>query len=391
MRLLLRIARLFMLGSLFAGSVAAQVLVESKGLPAAISILDKAPLKNQLPCTIQLSNDLRLDLLFRYTAGFAIHCRLGEQLHPGMRLVALARVTPELGKPAILYEYFDIPQIQQQASASFSIPLSKVELSMSGGFAVGPGKYSVEVVLTDPQGHTCRVQKKLKPALVRGSGNVPVAIQPGAVASLVDVRWNGSIAAKGPRLTVLLNAHGVAGIAHLHAWERTILLQALVTLLNQLPSRSVKLIAFDSDRLEEVFNQEHFDIDGLEKLEKALERMEFNTIPYQALKKGAWSRYLVDLAQRESSSKEPPDDIVFLGTWGSHASETLPEEMIREIGTSKARFFYFELFPNVGWAPDGVEQLTRDMHGSVFAIRSPETLAQAIKKTSAQTAAPSDQ
>ncbi len=206
----------------------------------------------------------------------------------------------------------------------------------------------------------------------------------------MDVRWNGSIANKGPRLTVLLNASGLNGIAHLHAWERTILLQSLVTLLNQLPCKSVKLIAFDSDRLEEVFSQESFDVDGFARLEMALERMEFNTIPYQALKKGAWSRYLVDLAQRESSSKEPPDDIVFLGAGGSHAWETLPEEMTREIGISKARFFYFELFPGVGWRPDGVEQLTRDMHGLVFAIRSPETLAQAIKKTAALTAAPLD-
>ena len=390
MRLLLTIPRLFVLGSLLATSAGAQVLVEGAGLPAAISILDKAPTKNQLPCTIQLSNNLRLDLLFRYTAGFAINCRLGEQLYPGMRLVALVRVTPEFGKRAILYEYFDIPQIRQQASASFSTPLSKVELSMSGGFAVGPGRYSVEVVLTDPQGHTCRVQKKLKPALDRGAGNVPIAIQPGAVASLVDVRWNSSLAAQGPRLTVLLNASGLSGTARLHAWKRTVLLQSLVTLLNQLPCKSVKLIAFDSDRLDEVFSQESFDVEGLDKLEKALERMEFNTISYQSLKKDAWSRYLVDLARRESLSKKPPDEIVFLGTWGSHAWEKLPREMTREIEISKTHVFYFELFPTVGQAPDGVEQLTRYMHGLVFPIRSPETLEQAIKNTMAQTTAPSD-
>jgi hypothetical protein len=391
MRLLVTIARLFMLGSLLAISAGAQVLVESKGLPQAISILDKAPSTNQLPCTIQLSNNLRLDLLFRYTAGFAINCRLGELLRPGMRLVALVRVTPEFKRPTILFEYFELPQVQQQASSSFYAPLSKVEVSMSGGFAVGPGKYSVEVVLTDLQGRTSRTQRKLRPALVIGSGNVPAAYQPGAVASLVDVRWNGSFAAQGPRLTVLLNTSGLSGTARLHTWKRTVLLQSLVTLLNQLPYKSVKLIAFDSDRLEEVFSQESFDIEGFDKLEKALEQMAFNTIPYQSLKKDAWSRYLVDLAQRESLSKKSPDEIVFLGTGGSHAFERLPENMPREIGNSKARFFYFELFPDVGWLPDGVEQLTRDMHGLVFPIRSPETLEQAIKKTMAQTTAPSDQ
>ena len=239
------------------------------------------------------------------------------------------------------------------------------------------------------RGLTCRVQKKLKPAEERVDRNVPVALQPGAVAPLVDARWNGSLVTKGLRLTVLMNAHGRFGYAHFHAWERAILLQSLVTLLNQLPCESVRLIAFDPDRLQEVFSQESFDADGFAKLEKALERMEFVTISYQALKAGAWTRYLVDLAQRESSSKESPDDIIFLGTGGSHAWEKLPRDMTREIEISKAHFFYFELFPNVGGAPDGVEQLTKDMHGSIFAIRSPETLAQAIKKTLSTTAAPS--
>jgi hypothetical protein len=348
------------------------------------------PSKNSLPCHLQLSSNLQLDFLFRYMAGFAVDCSLGEKLPPGTRLVALIRVTPELGKPTVLLEYFDIPQVQQHSLSRFDAQLSQLKVQMSGGFAMGPGRYSVEVVLVDNRGHSCRELKKLKPAEERTDRNVPVGLQPGSVAPLLDARWSGLLAAKGLRLTVLMNAHGRFGFAHFHAWERAILLQSLVTLLNQLPCKSVRLVAFDPDGLQEVFRKESFDADGFAQLKKALERMEFVTISYQALKKGAWSRYLVDLAQRESSSKESPDDIIFLGTGGSHAWEKLPREMTREIEISKAHFFYFELFPYVGSAPDGVEQLTKDMHGAVFAVSSPETLAQAIKKTLALTAAPSN-
>lgn len=390
MGLLRSITRLILLTSFVARTAGAQGLVRGEDLPRAIRIIDNAPSKSSLPCHIQLSSNLQLDFLFRYMAGFAIDCSLGEKLPPGTRLIALVRVTPELGKPTILLEYFEIPQLRPHSPSGFDAQLSKLKVQMSGGFAMGPGRYSVEVVLVNDRGLTCRVQKKLKPAEERVDRNVPVALQPGAVAPLVDARWNGSLATKGLRLTVLMNAHGRFGYAHFHAWERAILLQSLVTLLNQLPCESVRLIAFDPDRLQEVFSQESFDADGFAKLEKALERMEFVTISYQALKAGAWTRYLVDLAQRESSSKESPDDIIFLGTGGSHAWEKLPRDMTREIEISKAHFFYFELFPNVGGAPDGVEQLTKDMHGSIFAIRSPETLAQAIKKTLSTTAAPSN-
>jgi len=365
MRLLLSIARLFMLSCLVASAAGAQQLVRSEALSHATWILDHAASKNSLPCNIQLSSNLQLDLLFRYTAEFAIDCRLGEKLHPGARLVALVRVTPELGKPTILLESFDMPQVKLHSRSGFDSPLSKLEVWMSGGFAMGSGRYSVEVVLADDQGHMRRAQKELKPADARGARNIPVVLQPGTVAPLVDARWNGSLAAKGRRLTVLLNAHGRFGAAQLSAWDRTILLQSLATLLNQLPYKSVKLVAFNLDKQQEVLSLDEFDVDGFLKLERALEQI-------------------------ESSSKEPPDDIIFLGAGGSHAWEKLPRDMTRDIETSKAHFFYFELFPYAGSAPDGVEQLTRDLHGTVFAIRSPEALAEAIKKTLALTAAPPD-
>ncbi len=391
MRLLLSIARLILLSSLVASVAGAQELVRGEDLPLAIWVLDKAPSKGLLPCSIQFpSNHPQLDLLFRFTVEFAIDCRLGEKLPPGTRLVALVRVTPELGKPTILLEYFDVPQVRQHSPSGFDSSLSQLEVWMSGGFAMGSGRYSVEVVLVGDQGHTCRKQEKLKTAEVRGARNVPVVLQPGAVAPLVDARWNGSLATKGLRLTVLLNVHGRFGVAQLHAWDRAIILQSLVTLLDQLPCKSVKLVAFNLDKQQEVLSQDEFDSDGFSKLEKALGRIEFGTIPYQALRKGSWIRFLVDLTQRESSSKDSPDDIIFLGTGDSHAWERLPRDLTREIEISKTHFIYFELFPNVGGAPDGVEQLTRDMHGAVFAIRSPETLAQAIKKTLALTAAPTN-
>ena len=390
MRPLLNIARLLILGSLAARAAGAQDLVKSADLPQANWILDNAPRKNLLPCYIQLSSKLHLDLLFRYTAGFLIECRLGVALPPGTRLVALLRITPRLGAPVLMMEHFDLPQARQQDPAGLFAAPFQSQASMSGGFAVGPGEYSVELVLADLNGHTCRKRKVLKPGEERGARNVPFAIKPGAVAPLMTMRWNGALASNGLRLTVFLNAYGPNGSTYLRAFERAYVMQSLFTLLTQIPCKSIKLVAFELDRQQEVFRQEPFDAGGFVQLQNAMERISFASISYQALQKGTWRRFLVDLVKTESASDEPPDVIIFLGAWGSHEWEKLPREEASKIEIANAHVSYFELFPLVGGAPDGVERLTKDLHGSVYAIRSPETLAQAIKKTLSRTAAPSN-
>jgi hypothetical protein len=206
----------------------------------------------------------------------------------------------------------------------------------------------------------------------------------------MTMRWNGALASNGLRLTVFLNAYGPNGNTYLRAFERAYVMQSLFTLLTQIPCKSIKLVAFELDRQQEVFRQEPFDAGGFVQLQNAMERISFASISYQALQKGTWRRFLVDLVKTESASDEPPDVIIFLGAWGSHEWEKLPREEASKIEIANAHVSYFELFPLVGGAPDGVERLTKDLHGSVYAIRSPETLAQAIKKTLSLTAAPSN-
>jgi hypothetical protein len=390
MRPLQIIVRFLVLVSLSAGSAAAQNLVKDVDLPEASQILDNAPRKNLLPCSVQLSGNLQLDLLFRYIAGFSIDCRLGEKLAPGTILFGLLRITPKLGKPALMTEEFDVPQVQKQNPTGLLASPSQLQAIMSGGFAAGPGEYSVEFVLTDMHGHTCREQRNLKSSEDRRARLLPLALQPGEVAPLMNMRWNGALAGKGPRLTVFVNAYGQNGSTHLHAIDQAALLQSLFTLLTQIPCRSVKLIAFDLEDQRAIFSQERFDARGFAALERLLKRVDFSTISYHALQQGAWSRFLADQVRSELVSREPADDIVFLGAWGSHPWEKLPQETTSKIELGNTHVFYFELFPFMGDAPDGIERLTKDLHGTVFPIRSPDDFAQAIKKTPALMAATSN-
>jgi len=382
--------QLLVLGSLLAGAALAQDFVKEVDLPRVNEILDNSPHKSQLPCFIVFSEDLRLDLLFRYTNEFAIRCRLGEIIPPGTELVALLRITARGGKPVFMAEHFHVPPAQQRDSTGMLAGPSQLEITASGGFAVGPGEYSVEIVLTDEQGNTCRKQKNLKPFYGRGDRKVPFSLQPGVVSPLMDTKWNGALARNGPRLTVFLDVYGQNGSADLHGFDRAALMQSLFTLLTQLPCRSVKLIAFDLEGQRAIFSQEPFDARGFVALGRLLKKVDFSTISYRALQHGAWSKFLADQVQSELASNQPGDDIVFLGSWGSHAREKLPQETARKIEIGNTRVFYFELFPPESGAPDGIEQLTKELHGKVLAIRSPDDLAEAIKKTAALTSEPAN-
>lgn len=387
MRPLQSIARLLVLGSSIAATAAAQDFVKAAELPQAIQVLDHAPSKNELPCSIRFSRTPRLDFQFRYTAGFLIECHLGEIIAPGTKLVAYLRITPQQGEPVLMTESFEMQQVKPHASSDLYSKPSQLVVNLSGGFAVGPGHYSVDLVLTDRQGRTCRNRQTIKPEEDRGAGNVPFALQPGAVAPLMNTRWNGALRDKGLRLTVFLNAYVPNGLTYLSVLEHAYLLQTLSTLLTQLPCRSVRLVAFELDRQQVMFSSERFDSTGFLQLQRALKGLNYASISVQALQYGSWRNFLVGLVQTESASSQPPDAIVFLGAWGSHEWEKLPQDTTRRIEIADAHVFYFELFPLAGGAPDGVELLTRDLHGSVFAISSADTLAQAIKKTQALSAA----
>jgi len=369
----------------------AQNLVKPADVSKAMQILDHTPSRASLPCYIQIDKTPRLDFEFRYTESFLVECRLGGVIQPGTRLISVLRITPRQGEPVLMMENFAVPPAQpHNLSTIYALP-SQMTASMSGGFAMGPGRYSFEMVVTDLKGHTCRKQIAIKPIEDRGARAVPFAIEPGAVAPLMNTRWTGALHDNGLRVTIFLNAYVPNRYTYLQVLDRSYLVQSLDSLLTQLPCKSVRLVAFELDRQLQFFRSESLDPGGFLELQRSLQRINYASISYKALMKDSWRKFLVDLVQTESARSEPPDAIIFLGAWGSHEWDKLPEATTREIEVSNAHVFYFELFPLAGGAPDGVERLTKDLHGTIFAIRSADTLAGAIKKTEVLAATAPDQ
>ncbi len=189
-------------------------------------------------------------------------------------------------------------------------------------------------------------------------------------------------------MTVLLNVEGFLPFVRFNATDRTYLLQFLASSLNQLPCRSVKLIAFDPEKQEELFRQDNFDAEGFVRLGKILGQVQIDTVPYEALIKGAEASFLVEMVQREVAPKQAPDAVIFLSISGM-PMEKLSSELLNNLEAHDIHVYYLRHLMNLA-NQDALEDVTRKLHGNVLTFDSPRALARAITRIStASNVAPS--
>jgi len=139
------VIRLIFLLALFSGLTApAQVPLPQEMLATTSRLFDNFGQHPTLHCSIVHFNPF-LDFTFRYEAGFLISVR-PEDFTPGGGFGAFLRVTPQGGKPEFFAEKFDVPPIPAMMAKQLSPKqLKKIALQTSAGFAIGDGRYSIDV------------------------------------------------------------------------------------------------------------------------------------------------------------------------------------------------------------------------------------------------------
>jgi hypothetical protein len=343
--------------------------------------------REQLGCYVDTKKPF-VDFAFRFEAGYVVHCPLREFQGQASKLLAYLRVRPEGALPIILGEGYRLPGIPPVLRSRIDLHHFNTEIEFSGVFAVGEGEYPVELVLADDHNRYCERRWKVRAAHSRSDEAIPVSMKPNTAAPIAIPRWDEQQAAPGKRLrvTVLLDAAPIDPASlKLRAWDRAFLLDSLFSLLRQLPSDSVRVVAFNLDQQRELFRQDRFDGLGFSKLSQALQDVELGTVSYRVLERQqGWSELLAGLVNAEVSAKDPPDAVIFLGP-ATRITRRVPEELLTARTTQKPQFFYFEYFPTAGNDyPDALHHLTSACNGKVFRIHSPGELAQGIQKMQEQ-------
>jgi hypothetical protein len=339
----------------------------------------------KLDCQIERVKPF-LDFAFRFEGGFVVRCPVRLFEGKAVQMVAYARIRPAEGETVVLGEEYTTPGIPADMRARTNLRKLDDHFELSGGFALGEGDYTIDLLVADSTERFLQTHWKLKTVRGRGEEQVPLTMPAHTAGQLSSRPWDGKLTGKGQglRVTVLLDAAPRdPNSIRLRVWDRTFLLDSVSSLLRQIPCESVRLVAFNLEQQREIFREEQFDRTGFRRLGRALRDLELGTIEYAVLKR-QWgsAELLANLTNREVQAEAPSDVVIFLGPV-TRLMHRVSVADLEPANNNRPQFFDFEYFPawmGGGEFPDSIHHVTIARNGTVLKIHSPGELARGIQK-----------
>jgi hypothetical protein len=353
----------------------AQYTVNPDRLSPAMRNMEWRPDDQPLSCSVSAMKPA-LNYGFRFQAGYIVRVPMGQYRGKGHRWNIVTRVTPEGGQPTYFMARYNLPEI----------PKSSTELEVGGGYLVGEGKYRVAWKLQDETGRVCRKEWKFEAKRSRSESKVKVAMDPHTVAPLSTWVPGGKRAtddAPPIRLTVLMHAAPTSPRrTRMTARDRFMLLGTLSSLLERLPTRSVRLVVFNLDQQKELYRQDDFEMEGFNQVADSLDGLELGLVDYTVLQnKRGHVDLLTELVNQEVNAPQPSDVVLFLGPM-ARFYDKVPETAVAKPPGTAPRFFYFQYRPAMmrmqSTFPDVIHSAVSRLKGKTVIIHSPGDFAKGI-------------
>jgi hypothetical protein len=357
----------------------AQYLIDPSRARRIVRLLEPQPGEQTLRCDVTEMRPV-LNFSFRFQAGYLVRVPMEQYFGPGHRWGVVTRITPEEGgQPVYFGNNFRLPDV----------PKTKNLVEVGGGYHLGEGRYKVRLALADETGRVCRKDWKIEAKLSRGEKRVKVAMPPGSVSDL-SLRGSSSIRpatddAAPVRLTVLMHAAPVSPRrTRMGARDRVMLLGTLSSLLERLPTKSVRLVVFNLDQQKELYRQDDFKLESFDQVAQSIAQIELGLVDMQVLQnRGGHVALLSDLVNRELAAPEPSDVVLFLGPM-SRYFDKVPDSWIEKPSGAGPQFFYLQtrsIFPQMqSVLPDTISSAVSRLRGKTLIIRMPGEFAKAIEQ-----------
>jgi hypothetical protein len=341
----------------------------------AVEMFDRSAAAPDLKCKVR-TYDPRLSFSFRYWSGYEVTIPVrGLAADPGSELQILLRAAPLGGKPRFLYQRRPLPALPEDPRER-----KRAELFVSGGLAMGVGEYRLSLQISDASGRVCRSQWK---AVAPGS-KVPLRMEPGEIADSWADKWKGFPEKNSAgRVTIFLHAAPIfarRNLTRLSPWDTAVLLGSLASLLDTLPFRQARVVAYNLDNREVLFHDPNFGPDGLEKLGERLEAINLGLISADTLRRTSPSGLLSEIVDAELESSEKADAIVFLGPLSRYFKKA-PPEWKRYRGKIPEPYGV-AVFPRFSQTGDIIQTLVKAAGGDTVMVYQPSDLAKAAREIS---------
>ncbi len=379
--------RLLILVWLTALPLSAQVLIDGAKLGPKLRDLSPLPGETHLNCEVFPMRPT-LNYGFRFQSGYYVRIPMSQFPGEGHSWGVLIKVTPDGLKdsPSFLVNKILLPKV----------PKTNVHFEMGGGFLVGPGRYKVEWLLFDDQSRVCRKTWQVNAQLTRAESAVKLTIPKNAVT---DYSLRGlppaniqTDDAKAIRLTVFMHVAPISmRRTTLRSSDRMTLLGSLSTLLEHVPTKSVRLVAFSLDQQKEIFHSDRFARSSIDEVAKSIDQLELGLVDIKVLQNRRGPvELLSEMLEHELAAPDPSEVVLFLGP-GTRYFEKLPPSAIEPIAGAQSRLLFFQLHPifRAGAPPqesfpDSISQTISKLKGKTLHIRTPGDFAKAIRQLEAR-------
>ena len=364
---------------LLASVCAAQSIVDSTRFASVLENLEPRAGEKPLRCEVTPIKP-SLNFGFRFQAGYVVRVPMNQFSGSGHGWAMLTRITPQGGgqQPVYLAGRVRLP----------SIPTTKVDVEVGGGYLLGEGRYDVKWAMFDDADRVCRGSWHVDAKLGRRERQVNLSMPPDTVADFTlrgrpDSR-RGADDAAPIRLTVLLNAAPLFPLrTRLRASDRVVLLGLLSSLLERVPARSVRLVVFNLDQQKTLLRQDAFAPNALGRVAQALNGTELGLVDYHVLQnRRGHVDFLAGLINQELRAETPSDVVVFLGP-ETRFVDKLPPTALAEPAGAPPQFFDLQFKPyfRAGASlPDSISLATARAKGKTIVIRTPADFAKAIEQ-----------
>jgi hypothetical protein len=255
---------------------------------------------------------------------------------------------------------------------------------------VGEGKYNVEMLLVDGQKRRCIADWSVKAKASKEVREVGAGLPPGAIDDISLRKWgrspldlNAQTAEKGHDISILMHVSSLSPRRYgtLRSYDRILLLNALVSMLDRLPLRNVRLTLFSLEQHAEVYHTDKLSPETFAQAVDALESVELGTVDYSVYqnRKGHLDLFS-ELLNRELAETENTDAVIILGPRAPQGDRVPSEDLPPKAGAPPV--YYAELRP---WRrvyailPDTITRTVKRLGGRTKEIYTPQDFAEAIR------------
>ena len=362
----------------FTTTAPGQVIIRPSRFPSALKqALDHPELAQTLKCEVTAIKPA-LNFSFRFQAGYIARVPLKQYSGRGHAWVLVSKITAQApdAKPVYLVTTASLPDN----------PKTNQHGEIGGGYLLGEGRYEVEWTLFDDSKRICQKSWTINVALTAGERKVKTVMPPGTIEEL-SLRGSAySSPAKDDvhpiRLTIFLHAAPLSPRrTRLRPGDALVLLSGLSSLLERVPSPSVRLVVFNMDQQKVLYRQESFSHESLDQVAQSINGIELGLVDYQILKSRRSSAdFLAELINKELSEPDQAEIALFLGP-GCRFSDKAAQANLDE-RRSAPYFFHFKFQPPLRRAgdgfPDTISQTVGKLKGKTIVVYTPGDFAKAI-------------